>query len=150
MTHIAGSQDEEQHRLRLSGQSCVLAMIVIHMFKQMFSSTACDCDSQSAKEEHTLLKTHQRFSHDETDLALGCCGEVGEQALEDILPGFAFRVNADGHHGWGTLLSLRTADWRDGGFGVSVPYGRGYRGMQKKKKKREEKQDGKQLCSVKH
>lgn len=102
------------------------------MFKQSFSSIAFGCDSQSAKEEHAPLKTHQRFCHDDTDLALWCCGEVGKKALEDILSRFAFRVNADGHHGWGTLLSLRTADWRDRGFTVSVPHGRGYRGKRRK------------------
>lgn len=97
----------------------------------------------------TPLQTHQRFSHDDTDLALRCRGEVGKQALEDVLPGFALRVNADGHHGWGTLLSLRAADWRDRGFAVSVPHGRGYRSsMQKKKKKRERKKNKMENSSV--
>lgn len=68
--------------------------------------------------------THQRLSHDDADLALGHGSEVGEQALEDVLARLALRVDADGHHGWWTLLSLRTADWRDGGFIVSVPHGR--------------------------
>lgn len=71
------------------------------------------------------LPTHQRLSHDDADLALWHGGEVGKQALEDVLPWLALRVNADGHHGWRTLFSLRTTDWRDGGFTVSVPQGRG-------------------------
>lgn len=70
------------------------------------------------------LPTHQRLSHDDADLALGRGGEVGEQALEDVLARLALRVDADGHHGRRTLLSLRTADWRDGGFIVSVPHWR--------------------------
>lgn len=68
--------------------------------------------------------TYQRLGHDDADLALGHGGEVGEQALEDVLARLALRVDADGHHGWRTLLSLRTADRRDGGFIVSVPHGR--------------------------
>lgn len=72
-----------------------------------------------------LSMTHQRLGHDDTDLALRHNGEVGEQALEDILARPALWINADGHHGWGTLLSLRTANWRDWGFTVSVPHGRG-------------------------
>lgn len=68
-------------------------------------------------------QTHQRLGHDDADLALGDGGEVGEEALEDVLPRFALRVDADGHHGRGSLLSLRTADWRDGGLGVSVGHG---------------------------
>lgn len=74
------------------------------------------------KEEYTPLQTHQRFSHDDSDLVLRCHGEIDKKALEDVLPRFALWVNADGHHGWGTLLSLRTADWRDWGFGVPVPH----------------------------
>lgn len=48
----------------------VLAVIITP--KQNFSSTAftADYDSQSAQEEHTPPNTHQRFSHDDTDLAL--------------------------------------------------------------------------------
>lgn len=69
--------------------------------------------------------THQRLGHDDAYLALWHVGEVGEQALEDVLARLALRVDANGHHGRRTLLSLRTADWRDGGFTVSVPHGRG-------------------------
>lgn len=68
---------------------------------------------------------YQRLGHDDADLAFWHRGEVGEQALEDILSRLALRVDADGHHGRGTFLSLRTADWRDGGFAVSVPDGWG-------------------------
>lgn len=72
-----------------------------------------------------LSTSHQRLGHDDADLALRHDGEVGEQALEDILAWPALWIDADGHHGWGTLFSLRTADWRDGRFTVSVPHGRG-------------------------
>lgn len=69
--------------------------------------------------------THQRLGHDDADLSLGHGGEVGEQALEDVLARPALWIDADGHHGRETLVSLRTADRRDGGFTVSVPHGRG-------------------------
>lgn len=69
----------------------------------------------------TLL-THQRLSHDDADLLLRHVGEVGEQTLEDVLARLAVRVDADGHHGWRTSFSLRTADWRYGRFIVSVPH----------------------------
>lgn len=68
------------------------------------------------------LLTHQRLSHDDADLAFRHGGEVGKEALEDVLARPALRVDADGHHGWWTFLSPRTADWRDGRFTVSVPH----------------------------
>lgn len=70
----------------------------------------------------SLFVTHQRLSHDDADLALRQGGEVGKQTLEDVLARPALRVDADGDHGWGAFFTLRTADWRDGRFIVSVPH----------------------------
>lgn len=61
--------------------------------------------------------SYQWLSHDDADLAFWQCGEVGEEALEDILARFAFGVHGDRHDGNRTFpLALTAAHWREGGL----------------------------------
>lgn len=63
--------------------------------------------------------THQWLGHDKSDFALGKRGEVGKQALEDVLARAALGIHVDGHHGPGALLAMRVVHRRHRRLAVS-------------------------------
>lgn len=59
--------------------------------------------------------THQRFGHHHLDLLLRQHGELGEQTLDDELPGLELRVDGDARHGGYAGFLPRGGGRRGGG-----------------------------------